>query len=72
MLGPTYLVFLEDRHHAEHAGGHLLAVLGGRHHVPGEASRVNDDNTISKQLLVKTFARKTNIKFIRDRIIMRL
>ena len=39
---------LEDRDHAEDACGHLLAVQGGGHHLPGQASIVNDDKTISK------------------------
>ena len=48
MRTETDLVPLENRDHAEHAGGHLLAVQGGRHHLPGQASVVNDDKTISK------------------------
>ena len=48
MRNETDPVPLEDRDHAEDTGGHLLAVQGGGHHLPGQASIVNDDKTISK------------------------
>ena len=42
----TDLLFLEDRDQTEDSGGELLAVQGGCHHVPGDASVVNDDDPI--------------------------
>ena len=54
----TDLLFLEDRDQTEDSGGELLAVQGGCHHVPGDASVVNDDDPIWRQQLVNIFAEK--------------